>query len=65
MISAPDPIKKGSEVKVIDVIQDASSKLSFELSNQPQIEAEIRTMLGNTYQSLGIYDSAETELIKA
>ncbi|HRP91651.1 MAG TPA: serine/threonine-protein kinase [Ignavibacteriaceae bacterium] len=65
MISAPDPIKKGSEVKVIDVIQDASSKLSFELSNQPQIEAEIRTMLGNTYQSLGIYDSAKTELLKA
>jgi len=65
MISAPDPIKKGSEVKVIDVIQEASSKLSFELSDQPQIEAEIRTMLGNTYQSLGIYDSAATELLKA
>ncbi len=65
MISAPDPTKDGRDVKVIDVIEEASSKLSFELGNHPQIEAEIRTMLGNTYQNLGIYDSAETELTKA
>ena len=65
MISSPDPLKDGSEVKVIDVIQKASAKLQSELINHPQIEAEIRTMLGNTYQNLGIYDSAETELTKA
>lgn len=65
MISSPDPLKEGSEVKVIDVIQKASAKLQSELINHPQIEAEIRTMLGNTYQNLGIYDSAETELTKA
>ena len=56
MISAPDPIKDGSEVKVIDVIKEASNKLTLELGNHPEIEAEIRTMLGNTYQNLGIYD---------
>jgi serine/threonine-protein kinase len=65
MISAPDPMKDGSEVKVIDVIQRASGKLKFELADHPQIEAEIRTMIGNTYQNLGIYDPAETELMKA
>lgn len=65
MISAPDPIKEGNEVKVIDVIKNASQKLSNELKDYPQIEAEIRTMLANTYQNLGIYDSAETELLKA
>ncbi len=65
MISAPDPIKEGNEVKVIDVIKNASQKLSMELSDYPQIEAEIRTMLANTYQNLGVYDSAETELLKS
>ena len=65
MISSPDPLKDGSEVKVVDVIQKASVKLQSELINHPQIEAEIRTMLGSTYQNLGIYDSAETELTKA
>lgn len=65
MISSPDPIKDGSEVKVIDVITDASQKLSNELRGYPQIEAEIRTMLANTYQNLGVFDSAETELLKA
>ncbi|QQS35953.1 MAG: serine/threonine protein kinase [Ignavibacteriales bacterium] len=65
MISAPDPRKEGKEVKVIDVINKASGKLQFELSRHPQIEAEIRTMLGNTYQNLGIYNSAESEMNKA
>jgi serine/threonine-protein kinase len=65
MISSPDPLKDGSEVKVVEVIQKASGKLKVELANHPQIEAEIRTMLGNTYQNLGIYDSAQSELLKA
>ena len=65
MISAPDPMKEGSEVKVIDVLQKASGKLTSKLVDHPQIEAEIRTMLGNTYQNLGIYDSAEVEIAKA
>ena len=65
MISSPDPLKDGSEVKVIEVIQKASDKLKVELADHPQIEAEIRTMLANTYQNLGVYDSAETELLKA
>jgi serine/threonine-protein kinase len=65
MISAPDPVKEGNEVKVIDVIKNASQKLSNELKDYPQIEAEIRTMLANTYQNLGVYDSAETELLKS
>lgn len=65
MISSPDPIKDGSEVKVIDVIQKASSKLNVELGSYPQLESEIRALLGNTYQNLGLYDSAFSELIKA
>lgn len=62
---SPDPLKDGREVKVIEVIQKASDKLKVELADHPQIEAEIRTMLANTYQNLGVYDSAETELLKA
>ncbi len=65
MFASPDPNEDGSEVKVIDVITDASQKLSNELKDYPQIEAEIRTMLANTYQNLGVYDSAETELLKS
>jgi serine/threonine-protein kinase len=65
MISSPDPLKDGSEVKVIEVLQKASDKLKVELADHPQIEAEIRTMLANTYQNLGVYDSALSELQKA
>ncbi|MBI5472382.1 MAG: serine/threonine protein kinase [Ignavibacteriae bacterium] len=65
MISAPDPRKDGSKVTVIDVVQKASQSMSLELAGHPQIEAELRGMLGHTYQNLGIYDSAETEFVKA
>ncbi len=65
MISSPDPGKDGKDVKVIDVIQKAAGSLSTELPGQKQIEAEIRTLIGNTYLNLGIYDSAAVELNKA
>lgn len=65
MISSPDPRKDGDKVTVIDVVRRASQKMSSELAGQPHVEAEVRTMLGSTYQNLGIYDSAETEFVKA
>ncbi len=65
MISSPDPKQDGREVKVIDAIQKAAKSLSTELQGQKQIEAEIRTIIGTTYQNLGIYDSAEVEMNKA
>jgi eukaryotic-like serine/threonine-protein kinase len=65
MISAPDPMKDGGEIKVLDVIMKASGNLTNELSAQPEIEAEVRTILGTTYQNLGIYDSAVVEMNKA
>ncbi|MEO8398895.1 MAG: serine/threonine-protein kinase, partial [Ignavibacteriaceae bacterium] len=65
MISSPDPKQEGKEVKVIDAIQKASNNLSTELQEHKQIEAEIRTIIGTTYQNLGIYDSAEVEMNKA
>ncbi len=65
MISSPDPRKDGRKVTVMDVLHGASHRMSVELAGQPQIETEMRSMLGNTYQNLGIYDSAETEFFKA
>ncbi len=65
MISSPDPGEDGKDVKMIDVIHKAAGSLSTELQGQKQIEAEIRTLIGNTYLNLGIYDSAAVELNKA
>ncbi|WP_337873385.1 tetratricopeptide repeat protein [Ignavibacterium sp.] len=65
MITSPNQTKDESKVKVVDAITEASQKLSKELRNHPEIEVEIRTMLANTYENLGVYDSAETELLKA
>ncbi len=65
MMSAPDPKEDGREVKIIDVIEKASSSLTSELHGNEQIEAEIRTIIGNTYQNLGIFDSAEVEMKRA
>ena len=65
MMSAPDPKEDGRDVKIIDVIEKASSSLTSELNGNEKIEAEIRTIIGNTYQNLGIFDSAEVEMKRA
>jgi serine/threonine-protein kinase len=65
MITAPDPKQDGGEVKVIDVVRRAAGNISEELKGQPAVEIEVRTLLGTTYQNLGIYNSAESEMEKA
>ncbi|MEO8399071.1 MAG: tetratricopeptide repeat protein, partial [Ignavibacteriaceae bacterium] len=65
MLSSAGPEKSGKDVKVVDVLEEASKKISSELNNQPEIEAELRTTLGITYQGLGLYDEGITQLSRA
>jgi serine/threonine-protein kinase len=58
--AAPDV--KGVDVKVVDVLGDASSRAKTELANQPQVMADVLMTLGRTYISLGQYQPAEANL---
>jgi tetratricopeptide (TPR) repeat protein len=62
MLGAAAPDVKGVDVKVADVLSDASSRAKTELANQPQVMADVLMTLGRTYIALGKYQPAEANL---
>jgi eukaryotic-like serine/threonine-protein kinase len=62
MLGAAAPQVKGVDVKVTDVLSDASTRARTELAGQPQVMADVLMTLGKTYVSLGQYDRAEADL---
>ncbi|VAX19949.1 Adenylate cyclase [hydrothermal vent metagenome] len=65
MLSSVDPSEIGRDVKVYDILAKAANDVETELSDQPEIEASIRSTLGNTYVNLGEYDKGKPFLDKA
>lgn len=65
MLSSVDPSEIGRDVKVYDILEKAANDVDTELSDQPEIEASIRSTLGNTYVNLGEYDKGKPFLDKA
>jgi serine/threonine-protein kinase len=61
-LGAAAPEVKGVDVKVIDILSDASSRAQTELANQPEVKADVLMTLGRTYIALGEYEPAETNL---
>jgi eukaryotic-like serine/threonine-protein kinase len=65
MLSAVDPEKYGKDVKVAEVLDEASKKISTDLRQYPEIEADVRTTIGITYQNLGLYEEGKVHLQRA
>ena len=62
MLFSSDPLIAGKDLKLTDVLKEASKKINTELKGQPQVEAEVRSTIGQTYESLGMYDEAIFQL---
>lgn len=67
MLSSVDPSEmKGKDVTVRRVLDEAAARVGGgSLREQPEVEASVRTTLGKTYQSLGLYAEAEPHLRQA
>ncbi len=65
MLSSADPYEKGKDVKVVEILDNASKKIDSTLKGQPEIEAEVRSTIGITYQDLGFYNKARIQFEKA
>ncbi len=64
-LSVIDPYQAGKNITVRELLDNATRRVETELSSEPEIEGEIRTTLGITYQNLGMYDQAEEHLQRA
>lgn len=58
MLSSPNPGVSGKDMKVADVLDRAADTARGSLAGQPWVEAQLRTTLGKTYYSLGMYGQA-------
>jgi serine/threonine-protein kinase len=64
MLSAVDPGYEGRDVTVADVLNKAAGNVGKE-ELEPEVEAQIRHTIGQTYYGLGLYDSARTHAVRA
>jgi len=62
MLASVDPGVRGPDVTVREVLDAAASRLDDELASQPLVQAGLRTTMGRTYLSLGLFGEAEFQL---
>lgn len=62
MLGSAAPLNKGVDVKVVDVLSDASERARKDAANQPELMAGVLSTLGRTYISLDDFPKAEPNL---
>lgn len=64
MLASADPTHSESpaatDITVRQLLDGAAARIETELADQPAVQAAVRTVIGRTYQSLGLYDEAES-----
>ena len=55
----------GMDTELLKTMLDQGVKRADELSSEPQMEANIRTLIGKTYRSIRAYDQSQEQLEKA
>src|ERR1051326_636844 len=62
MLGAAAPQNKGTDVKVTDVLSEASRRAKTDLASKPEVMADVLMTIGTTYISLGQWQAAEATL---
>jgi tetratricopeptide (TPR) repeat protein len=60
MVMSANPVCVGQEVKVGDLLDRYSEKIDGAFAGQPEIEAAVRTTIGETYYYLDMFEKAGT-----
>jgi tetratricopeptide (TPR) repeat protein/predicted Ser/Thr protein kinase len=62
MLGSAAPEAKGVDIKVADVLSEASRRAKAEIADQPEVMAEVLVTLGRTYLALGLYQPGGADL---
>jgi serine/threonine-protein kinase len=64
MLSSVDPRRaRGRDVTILrELLEQAAYRAESEFTSEPEVEAVVRTTIGNAYRSLGLYDQARPHL---
>ncbi len=61
-LASVEPIRSGRDVTVRELLDEAEPWVQIAFPDRPEIEAAVRSTLGNSYRALGRFDEAEREL---
>lgn len=64
-LASPDPARAGREVRVAEVLDRAAEDLDRQRVLDPEIDAAVRTALGESYRGLGLFDAAHFQFAAA
>jgi serine/threonine-protein kinase len=60
MFSSSDPDQtKGTEITVLEVLDQGSQRIETELAGQPEVQADLEEVMGQVYLKLGLYENSE------
>ena len=68
LLSSADPERaQGEHLTVLEVLDEAADRIAprGDLADQPEVEASVRLVIGNTYESLGRFAAARPHLERA
>lgn len=65
ILSAASPNAMGKNAKVIAVLDDAASRINVDFAYQPELRARALSTIGQTYNELGVPETAEPKLREA
>ena len=64
MLKAAGPaVARGRDTELIrEILDQTTARIGSDLADQPQVECDIRHIIGNTFQAIGRYEEAEAML---
>ncbi|MEP6690356.1 MAG: serine/threonine-protein kinase [Gemmatimonadaceae bacterium] len=62
LLASVRPERGGRDVPVSEVLDGAAKRIETELAGEPAVRAELESVIGGSYQSLGRYDDAKRHL---
>jgi len=65
MLASADPRRMNKDVTVAEILDEAARRIDASFPDHPEIEAAVRTTIGNTYMGLGRYADAETHFARS
>lgn len=65
LLSTVRPTTGGRDLPVSEVLDGAARRMETGLADQPDVRAELETVIGQSYQALGRYDEAAAHLTRA
>jgi tetratricopeptide (TPR) repeat protein len=65
MLSSVDPGRDGRDIRVAEILERAADGVGARFEDRPEVEAALRTTIGQSYRALGMLAPAEPQLEKA